>query len=117
MDRTQLMLAIYAYLTSGLILYGYIKRNRYWDVLLAGIGVAIVGTSLVLNAFSILAPIARALFNIGTGLAIAVAILLGVRLISGIFKPAHEERRQVRRPPAGRKSEPSEKHDREDRAA
>lgn len=84
------MLAIYAFLTSGLIFYGYLRRNRYLDVLLAGIGVSVVGTSLLLSAFGVSLVVSRALFTLGTGMAIAVAVLLGIRLLSGAYRSARD---------------------------
>lgn len=85
MNKTQLILAIYAFLTSGLIFYGYARRNRYLDVLLAAIGVSIVGVSLILSAFGLVAVIARGLFNLGTGMAIVVIALLGFRIVKGAY--------------------------------
>lgn len=90
MNRSQVMLAIYAFLVSGLLFYGYAKRNRYLDVLLAAIGVAIVGVSLALQGFGVAAAISRALFSIGTLLAVAVAVLLVVRLVSTAYKSAQK---------------------------
>lgn len=91
MNKTQLILAIYAFLTSGLIFYGYARRNKYFDVLLAAIGVAVVGISLTLSAFGIAAVIARGLFNLGTGMAIVVIALLGVRIVKGAYGATPEE--------------------------
>lgn len=85
------MLAIYAFLTAGLIFYGYMRRNRYLDVLLASIGVGIVGISLVLSAFGFALAFARLLFSFGTFLAIVVAVLLGIRLFSGAYKTARKQ--------------------------
>lgn len=90
MNKTQLMLAIYAFLASGLIFYGYVRRNRYLDVLLASIGVAIVGVSLALSAFGVALAFARLLFQLGTVLAVAVAVLLGMRVLSAVFKSARK---------------------------
>ncbi len=107
MNKTQLMLAIYAFLASGLIFYGYVRRNRYPDVLLASIGVAIVGISLALSAFGVALAFARLLFQLGTILAIVVAALLGMRIFSAAFKRASRELEN--KPPGGESGDKGER--------
>ena len=110
------MLAIYAFLASGLIFYGYVRRNRYPDVLLASIGVAIVGVALALSAFGV----ARLLFQLGTVLAVAVAVLLGMRVFSAAFRGARkgiEEKPPEPRRPDDRKAREKKSDDDIDKAA
>lgn len=120
MNRTQLMLAIYAFLASGLIFYGYVRRNRYPDVLLASIGVAIVGVALALSAFGVALAFARLLFQLGTVLAVAVAVLLGMRVFSAAFRGVRkgiEEKPPEPRRPDDRKAREKKSDDDIDKAA
>ncbi|MBE0448097.1 MAG: hypothetical protein IBX64_08375 [Actinobacteria bacterium] len=86
MDLNHLGIALTAYLTGAVLVYAYINRNRYLDLLLASIAVFSFGTSMLLAAFMILPIIALILFRLATILAVAALFLLAIRIISGIYK-------------------------------
>ncbi|MDI6716203.1 MAG: hypothetical protein QME63_04580 [Actinomycetota bacterium] len=85
MDLNRLGLALISYLTGALVVFAYTNRNRYVDLALASIAIFTFGTSMLLNAFGILADLARILLNLSTFFMAFAVLFLLVRLGQGFY--------------------------------
>lgn len=77
--------AIISYLTGAVVIYAYLNRNRYIDLLLASVAVFSFGTAMLFNSLAILSSISQFLINISTAFALLAVLLLIYRGVRGAY--------------------------------
>ncbi|HZD59174.1 MAG TPA: hypothetical protein VE439_01815 [Anaerolineae bacterium] len=85
MDLTHLGIALVAYLTGAVLVYAYVNRNHYLDLLLAIIAAFAYGTSMLLIAFRIIPNITLLLSQFAQTILIVAIAFLAVRIVRGIY--------------------------------
>ncbi|HZD60818.1 MAG TPA: hypothetical protein VE439_10255 [Anaerolineae bacterium] len=85
MNVNSLSIAIVSYLTGAVVIYAYINRNRYIDLVLAIVAILSFATAMLLQGFGILGALTRVLSTIAEGFAAMAMVFLVVRVVGGIY--------------------------------